>query len=275
MKAYKILFLSSLFLFLLIIFPINAKASFLPEGTTCIFGCDDLGTEEVIETVYCENLYSEGGNNYYKYQDTIWNLPEITKWTIKQAKINRNVKYIHKNYEKVKNSYKTASADKLKDLYNTLVIVDAKMIELETNKDFPCYFFETTKTKGYKKGTNIAKSQVANLKQKVSDKYQENNSWGCDALFGANYLKNSKTYQEIVKVVNIIKIIIPALLILYGTFDFAKATISSDTEEMKKCQVKFIKRVCIGVAIFFIPTLINVIIGLMSNGISVCQLENF
>lgn len=275
MKTYKILLLSSLFLFLLIIFPINAKASILPEGTTCIFGCDDLGTEEAIETVYCENLYSEGGNNYYKYQDTIWNIQEITQWTIKQAKINKNVEYIHKNYKKVESSYKTASADKLKSLYNTLVMVDAKMMELETNKDFPCYFFETTETKGYKGETNIAKSQVANLKQKVSDKYQENNSWGCDALFGANYLKNSKTYQEIVKIVNIIKIIIPALLILYGTFDFAKATISSDTEEMKKCQVKFIKRVCIGVAIFFIPTLINVIIGLMSNGISVCQLENF
>lgn len=57
------------------------------------------------------------------------------------------------------------------------------------------------------------------------------------------------------------RIIVPILLILFGTLDFAKAVISSKEDEMKKAQSKFIRRLIAGVAVFLVPVFIDVIIS--------------
>lgn len=61
---------------------------------------------------------------------------------------------------------------------------------------------------------------------------------------------------------NLIKIGVPIILIVLGVMDFAKATFSGNEEEMKKTQAKFIKRVIIAIAIFLIPTLLEVLLNL-------------
>lgn len=59
-----------------------------------------------------------------------------------------------------------------------------------------------------------------------------------------------------------VRIIVPILIILLGTLDFAKAVIAGKEDNMKKAQTDFIKRVLIGVAVFFVPLLVDVVMEL-------------
>lgn len=67
----------------------------------------------------------------------------------------------------------------------------------------------------------------------------------------------------------IVQIGIPILLIVFGTIDLGKAVISSDDKEVKQAQSRLIKRCGYAVAIFFITTLVSIIMGLVSKGVDV------
>ena len=59
--------------------------------------------------------------------------------------------------------------------------------------------------------------------------------------------------------------IIPAIVIGLGSLDLFKATIAGKEDEMKKAQKTFVKRVIIGVLVYLIPALVNVIIWLANT----------
>lgn len=59
-----------------------------------------------------------------------------------------------------------------------------------------------------------------------------------------------------------VRVIVPILIITLGTIDFAKAVIAAKEDNMKKAQTDFIKRVIMGVAVFFVPVLIDIIMDL-------------
>ena len=63
-------------------------------------------------------------------------------------------------------------------------------------------------------------------------------------------------------VIPVIQLGIPIILIIIGMIDLGKAVIASKEDEMKKAQSTFVKRVIIGVAFFFIPILMNIIMFL-------------
>ena len=83
----------------------------------------------------------------------------------------------------------------------------------------------------------------------------------CNELFGDKSNPDSLSYL-INEILMYPKIIVPILLILLGTLDFAKAVISSKEDQMKKAQSTFIKRVIAAVAVFFIPALVDLIMQL-------------
>ena len=60
--------------------------------------------------------------------------------------------------------------------------------------------------------------------------------------------------------VNLVKILVPLILIALGIVDFAKAVFGSKEDDMKKSASRFIKRVIIAIVIFFIPSFLNVIL---------------
>lgn len=62
-----------------------------------------------------------------------------------------------------------------------------------------------------------------------------------------------------------IQIAVPIILILMGTFDFVRALVSQKDDEIKKSQSRFIKRIIIGVVIFFIPLIIKFITGMVAG----------
>ena len=63
----------------------------------------------------------------------------------------------------------------------------------------------------------------------------------------------------------IIQIGIPILLILMGTIDLGKAVLSSDDKEIKGAVGKLIRRTIAAVAVFFVSTLVIVVIGMLAG----------
>lgn len=64
------------------------------------------------------------------------------------------------------------------------------------------------------------------------------------------------------QILGYVRIIVPILIILLGSLDFAKAVVASKADNMKKAQTDFIKRLIIGVAVFFVPVLVDIIMEL-------------
>lgn len=63
----------------------------------------------------------------------------------------------------------------------------------------------------------------------------------------------------------IVKILVPILLIIFGSIDFAKAILSSKDDEIKKSAKTLAMRAVIGILIFFIPTILNLVINVIDS----------
>lgn len=69
-------------------------------------------------------------------------------------------------------------------------------------------------------------------------------------------------------VFKLIQFVIPIALVLFGTIDLGKAVISSDEKEVKKAQSTLIKRCIYAVAIFFIITLVTLVMNIVAKGVN-------
>ncbi len=83
----------------------------------------------------------------------------------------------------------------------------------------------------------------------------------CEDLFGnddalINMFKTGK---------NILMILIPIILLVLGSLDFAQAVFSQNEDGIKKAQSKFIRRLIIAVVIFLIPSILKVILSLANS----------
>lgn len=66
-------------------------------------------------------------------------------------------------------------------------------------------------------------------------------------------------------VIDILKLIIPIGLILFGLIDLGKAVIAGKEDEMKKAQGTLMKRVIYAVAVFLIVVIVEFAIGLVGD----------
>lgn len=64
----------------------------------------------------------------------------------------------------------------------------------------------------------------------------------------------------------IVKILVPVILIVFGTIDVSKAVVSSKEDEIKKSIHTLVIRAIAGVIVFFIPTVLNSIVSVIGNG---------
>lgn len=64
---------------------------------------------------------------------------------------------------------------------------------------------------------------------------------------------------------NIIQIAVPIILIIMGTIDLVRALVAQKNDQMKKAQSTLIKRVIIGVVIFFVPMAIKFVVGMLGD----------
>ena len=73
------------------------------------------------------------------------------------------------------------------------------------------------------------------------------------------------TFRVIGLVIFVAKILVPLLIIVFGILDFYKALISSDEKNTKEAFYIFAKRIIAGIIVFFIPTIINIIVTLIDG----------
>lgn len=63
----------------------------------------------------------------------------------------------------------------------------------------------------------------------------------------------------------IIQIGIPIILIIMGSVDLGKAVMSSDDKEIKGATSKLIKRAIAAVAVFFVTTVVSLLMGMLAQ----------
>ena len=66
-------------------------------------------------------------------------------------------------------------------------------------------------------------------------------------------------------IITIIKIGIPVLLIIFGMLDFAKGVIASKEDEIKKAQMTFVKRLIAAVIVFFVVSLVQIVVRFVAG----------
>lgn len=77
--------------------------------------------------------------------------------------------------------------------------------------------------------------------------------------------KTAIIWQIVGWVLLIFKIVIPIILIIFGVLDMFKSVIASKDDEIKKSAKSLAMRALSAVIIFFIPTLVSLIMGLIVN----------
>lgn len=83
----------------------------------------------------------------------------------------------------------------------------------------------------------------------------------CSDLFKGD--GGSTILLDILKIlVGTVKVLVPVVLLVMGSVDFAKAIIAQDDNAIKKAQSKFIKRLLIAVIIFLIPTILTALLDI-------------
>ena len=66
-------------------------------------------------------------------------------------------------------------------------------------------------------------------------------------------------------VVDVIKMVVPFMLIVMGMLDLGKAVIASKEDEIKKAQSLFIKRIIAAVLVFFIVAIVQLVFGILAD----------
>ena len=94
----------------------------------------------------------------------------------------------------------------------------------------------------------------------------------CDPVQSNGVLK---AFQVIGYIIYVAKFLIPLLLIIFGSIDFAKAIISSSDKAGSEAISSFVKRVVAAVIIFFVPTIISFVLDLIDDASATINDENF
>ena len=84
------------------------------------------------------------------------------------------------------------------------------------------------------------------------------------SMDGCAYLKitiDSKIADAVHTIILAIQVVVPVLLVIFGSIDFVKAMTSQKEEEIKKGQQTFIKRLIAGVLVFFIIAIVKLVIS--------------
>ena len=83
----------------------------------------------------------------------------------------------------------------------------------------------------------------------------------CESLFGNKDDEKSIAYL-VNEILGYVRIAVPILLIVLGIIDFARATVASKEDEMKKAQKDFIIRAIAAIAVFFAPQIVAILMHL-------------
>ncbi len=78
--------------------------------------------------------------------------------------------------------------------------------------------------------------------------------------------ETANVWQFVGVFVTVFKIVIPILLIIFGSIDLGKAVVASDDKAIKSATTTLVKRLIAAIVIFFIPTIVSAIFNLFNSG---------
>ena len=87
--------------------------------------------------------------------------------------------------------------------------------------------------------------------------------------YTAQFCQNTKGLFDLLGIfVTAIKIFIPVALIVFGMLDMGKAVTSGKDDEIKKQITVFIKRVIAAVIVFFVPTIVGLMMQMINRSVT-------
>ena len=96
----------------------------------------------------------------------------------------------------------------------------------------------------------------------------------CDSVLSSTVMIDQKIPEMVHTAVTAIKVVVPILLVIFGSLDLLKGVTAGKEDEIKKGQQIFIKRLIAGVLVFFVFTIVQLIVsfaaGDESQNISSC-----
>ncbi|MBQ9072521.1 MAG: hypothetical protein IJY25_05140 [Bacilli bacterium] len=78
-------------------------------------------------------------------------------------------------------------------------------------------------------------------------------------------LIDARIPQIVSTVITVIKIVVPVLLVIFGMLDLMKGIVAQKDDEIKKGQQIFIKRLISGALVFFVFTIVQLIISFVAE----------
>ncbi len=87
----------------------------------------------------------------------------------------------------------------------------------------------------------------------------------CDSVISNSVIIDERIPNIVSTIITIIKIVVPILLVIFGMLDLVKAMISQKEDEIKKGQNLFIKRLISGALVFFVFTIVQLIISFVTT----------
>ncbi len=155
----------------------------------------------------------------------------------------------------IDNDIKKVWNDLFQKLYDNGIIAEEAKEKLQNDLDEQMKKIEEAKDALFKAtGLNELKATKSEKKETIS----------CNELFGSASDEDS-LMSFIVWIFNILRFLVPVILIILGSIDFGKVVLSNDKEAMSKALSTFVIRVIIAIAIFLLPTLISLILRILSN----------
>lgn len=94
---------------------------------------------------------------------------------------------------------------------------------------------------------------------------QTKNIASCDAAISSTVIIDEKIPNVVGTAILIIKIVVPILLVVFGMIDLVKGVVAQKEDEIKKGQQIFIKRLISGVIVFFVFTIVQLLISLVAG----------
>lgn len=89
----------------------------------------------------------------------------------------------------------------------------------------------------------------------------------CDSVINTtSVLIDEKIPNTVSIIINVIKIVVPILLVVFGMIDLMKGITSQKEDEIKKGQQLFIKRLISGAVVFFVFVIVQLIISFVAGG---------
>jgi len=148
--------------------------------------------------------------------------------------------------------YKEKGRKSMKNISKILIIILASI---------SLFSIKTVEAKSYDLG--ISYQLFDNDSSNVTEESESNTNTGTVTYCNDPAIKKPLVF--IGNIINIAKILLPLILIIFGVIDFFKAVISLKPEELGKSIKSLVMRTVAAVIIFFIPTIISLVFKLLDD----------